>query len=371
MASASNSRFYGIQILRGIAAVLVLFHHQLVAIRDLSIPGGSQFAILSRGAFGVDIFFPVSGFVMFLTASSALRRPDAACAAEDFARRRLIRIAPLYWFFTTLRLLVVRLTTHGRLLAHLSLWYIAASYLFLPCYNPQGKPLPVLPAGWTLSYEMLFYAVVTFCILRRKPLIGWCALIIGALSLISLIIPRTWGGLTWLASPIELEFLGGLLLAQLCLRRVLLRPVAAVIAIVAAALWVALAPWEAEESVLRALLWGVPGCLLVWAFTSIEAVVDLSRRKFLLLLGDASYSLYLLHLFIVPFTARALAQLRLQGTLALAAAQVVGAAMTVALSIVVHIRVETPLMSLLSRIRWRQLSPHTDPVSEPMSVNTA
>ncbi|WP_084080348.1 acyltransferase family protein [Edaphobacter aggregans] len=352
MTSRSPTRFYGIQVLRGIAAVLVLLHHQIVAIRDIRIAGAERFFILTRGAFGVDIFSPVSGFVMYLAASKALRQPEAGRAAGEFASRRFIRVASLYWLFTTLRLIVVRITAAVSLLSHFSFWYIVTSYLFLPAYNPQGLVLPVLSAGWTLSYEMLLYAVVSVCILCRAPLLTWCTVVIGTLSVAGIVIPHSWGA-TWLANPIELEFLGGLFLAALCLRRVLLPPVLAISIAIASILFVALIPWEAEESLLRALLWGVPGCLLLWAFTSLESVADLSRHTFLLLLGDASYSLYLTHLFFVPITARAIGRLHLEGMLTLAIAQAVGAAITVGFAIAIHLRIEQALMSFFSgRIPW-------------------
>jgi|UPI00068CBCFF exopolysaccharide production protein ExoZ len=349
----ASARYYGIQILRGVAAVLVLFHHQVVALRDLRIPGAEHFFFLLRGAFGVDIFFPVSGFVMFLTASAALRRTDSVNAAAEFTWRRLIRILPLYWIFTTLKLAADRFTVSGSLVAHFGLWYIAASYLFLPAYNPHGQVLPILPVGWTLAYEAMFYLVVALCIRWRAPLLTWCALAIGVSSLIGIYIPHAWGALTWMANPIELEFLGGLFLAALCQRKILLPSPLAVLIIISCVLWIASIPWEAEESLLRAALWGIPGCLLLWSFTSLERGLNLSKRRLLLLLGDASYSLYLVHLFIVPLTARLVARLHPGGLISLTLAQLAGAMGTIGVAILVHTRIELPLMSFfLGRVPW-------------------
>ena len=73
----------------------------------------------------------------------------------------------------------------------------------------MGQPEPPLVVGWTLSYEMLFYAIVTAAIAFRQPLLRWSALIIGTLALLGLVLPHRWGGATYLADPIELEFLAG------------------------------------------------------------------------------------------------------------------------------------------------------------------
>lgn len=156
-----------------------------------------------------------------------------------------------------------------------------------------------------------------------------------------------------MANPIELEFLGGLFLAALCQRKILFPSLLAVLIIISCVLWIAFIPWEAEESLLRAALWGIPGCLLLWSFTSLERGLNLSKRRFLLLLGDASYSLYLVHLFIVPLTARLVARLHLGGLISLTLAQFTGAMGTIGVAILVHTRIELPLMSFfLGRVPW-------------------
>ena len=71
-----------IQVLRGIAAVMVVMFH------------GLGFQI---GSSGVDIFFVISGFIMFHTNRNAFGLTGAAIL---FFKRRLLRIAPLYWLCT-------------------------------------------------------------------------------------------------------------------------------------------------------------------------------------------------------------------------------------------------------------------------------
>jgi exopolysaccharide production protein ExoZ len=81
-----------IQALRALAALLVLARHVL--------PWFPEW-----GSAGVDIFFPISGFVMVLTTYEIRSDPKNA---RRFALRRLIRIVPLYWMATIALLIVQR-----------------------------------------------------------------------------------------------------------------------------------------------------------------------------------------------------------------------------------------------------------------------
>src|SRR6185437_16127795 len=76
-----------------------------------------------------------------------------------FLVRRLIRVVPPYWLFTSAMLLATALFSTR--IAHPALdgWHVLASYLFVPWKNPYGRFYPVLILGWTLNFEMFFYAL--------------------------------------------------------------------------------------------------------------------------------------------------------------------------------------------------------------------
>ena len=63
--SSSPTTFYGIQALRGLAAIAVVIHHAQQAIQDYGL--GFDLSIWAGGASGVDIFFAISGFIMVYT----------------------------------------------------------------------------------------------------------------------------------------------------------------------------------------------------------------------------------------------------------------------------------------------------------------
>lgn len=79
-----------VQTLRALAAVMVVFHH---AVGQMESRGGRTFPIdASFGQAGVDLFFVISGFIMFYTTCAAKQSPF------QFWRNRIVRIVPIYWF---------------------------------------------------------------------------------------------------------------------------------------------------------------------------------------------------------------------------------------------------------------------------------
>ena len=195
--------FVGVQVLRGIAAMLVVLCHasQMVHYRL----GVGE--VLFFGASGVDVFFPISGFVMAVTTR---RYWGQAGHALDFLVRRLIRIVPIYWGATLLKLLLIVALPAVVGATRLDAWHVTASFLFIPAFDAEHKAFPVVPIGWTLNFEMLFYLLFAAVLaLRLQPLI-WLG---GGLLLISLLPPLpAWGAIASLFSPMLLEFVGGMLL---------------------------------------------------------------------------------------------------------------------------------------------------------------
>ena len=165
-----NEDLVSIQYLRGIAAVVVVYFHTGVNSANFSWP-----AALPRvfGEAGVDMFFVISGFVMVLVTS----RRDMA--PLDFLRRRVIRVVPLYWTVNAAIALAGSLYP-AAMLENKIIWpHIAQSLLFIPHINPiTGTTQPFFKLGWTLNYEMYFYAVFAVLLLVR-PL----ALRLGLLAL--------------------------------------------------------------------------------------------------------------------------------------------------------------------------------------------
>lgn len=350
-AAPAGEAVWGLQILRFVAASMVLISHlnHEVLQRPALAHGFAPFAPV-WWAGGVDVFFVISGFIMYHIAAGQFGVPGAA---RRFAVRRLVRLVPPYWFFTALALLAMA-TVPGQM-AHnrLTAAQVAGSFLFWPVLAPDGRPTPVLILGWTLEFEMLFYAV--FALALRWPRARGLAVIagvLGALAAIGLIDGLPMPFRFW-ANPIVLEFLFGIAVAAAFRRGMRLHPASALMLIAGAIgvlVWVQAMGWPGVTWVWRFAWAGVPAAMLCAGV----ALVRLPQRppalmRALVVLGDASYALYLSHPFTLAVIAIGVEQLHATaaiGYIAVAYAASLGAATAL------HLALERPLHRwLLDRLK--------------------
>jgi exopolysaccharide production protein ExoZ len=283
-----------IQILRGMAAFAVVAFHAQQNVRgnDLS----DTMPDLLVGAFGVDLFFAISGFIMAY-ASTGLFGVEGG--ASLFLKRRIVRIAPLYWMITaiyTVYLLHVMRhhTDHIDLMVN-----FATSIGFVGYLSPMSKfGFPIYPPGWTLDYEMFFYLCFSASLaLPRRGAVAILALFFASLVILNQSFDLPFWA-SHLASSQILEFVAGMLVAELYLAGLRLKPLACLALIlvgVCGALYAA--PSMDAWQNLRGLVWGplaaatLAGVTLWPSQSSASAVRGLFEA-----LGGASYSLYLVHL---------------------------------------------------------------------------
>ena len=186
-----------VQMLRALAALMVVVGHvQAQAIYDAARFGGSftPSHILPWGA-GVDLFFVISGFIMVVSSEKLFAAPHAPVT---FITRRLARIIPLYWAFSTLYLLTK--ASFGAAGANpFPTWPdIIASYAFWPADTfGDGFPRPFYTLGWTLNYEMFFYALfAVFLVFPRGKAVSFVAAVLAvgvALGLLFHVLFRAFG----------------------------------------------------------------------------------------------------------------------------------------------------------------------------------
>ena len=295
--SGPRRRLDAVQDLRALAAVTVTLSHIL---GDIVYHGGpSLFGYYYVGAAGVDLFFVISGFVMVYAARDLFGAPGGPAI---FLKRRLARIVPLYWVATGVYALVqIGQGKWGVVRPDLLL----ASLVFWPYSDAEGLHLPVYSIGWTLDCEMFFYLAFALGLpFRRRfgvPLVAGGLL--GLVLLGTLVtLPQP---LRFLANPILIDFLLGMGLGTLYLARWRLAPRLALAALLlAAALFAAatLAGFNAVPNVPdrfpRWIAWGVPAALL-FAGAVLREGRAAAPRPALVLLGDASYALYLVHVLVI------------------------------------------------------------------------
>lgn len=299
-----------IQIMRAVAASLVVFGHILFE-RGRQDP----LAMLAFEEFpwgvGVDIFFIISGFIMVWTFGGKFGLPGAG---SEFLLRRVVRIVPMYWLFTGLIVAATLVFPERLNTAKFDVWHVIQSFLFIPHFSPAGKVFPVLDLGWSLVYEMYFY--VLFALALRFSLwigiIGVCAALIAMMSLGS-IMPESWALSQFIYNSIVLEFALGVLLAISFAR------------IQSRRLWLALWLLIAVFGFVSGTFMGLGDARLVRLGFPCLALLSMALHVFrcaggravgaIVLVGDASYALYLSHPFTIEGSKVLLGRLGLEAML--------------------------------------------------------
>jgi peptidoglycan/LPS O-acetylase OafA/YrhL len=323
----------GLQSLRAVAALMVLIGHVLAEANHymaLSLPVTSL-----PWTRGVDIFFVISGFVVTLSAHRFLGQPAA------FFLRRMMRVAPLYFLFTTLMVLVLLILPTGAKDTNLDVGQIISSYFFFPFAREDGRIAPVLSLGWTLNYEMFFYALLSVCLLLSRPFLAVTAVIMTLVMLGVFLDPSTAALMFW-TNPLIIEFLFGIGLARLWLLGICLPRFD--LFILTGGIGFILLIILHQTDLPRFIAAGFPASLIVASAT----LFCPGWRMPLQSLGDASYALYLSH----RFTLRAATLL----ILPIVPATLLGAVLYVMLvcvvasvvAVMVHLHIERPMMRALS-----------------------
>lgn len=317
-----------IQALRGIAAFAVFFCHLISIEQSVSGRPVKLTELADSGAYGVDLFFVISGFVMVWVAAEM---PRGWRSAKAFLIARIVRIYPLWWIFAGLaaigylvlyhtpwdaqRVAGMQMSGSAHLLHSIALW-------------PQPGH-PVLGAGWTLVHEMYFYVGFAIVILltpihyRLQVLLGWgLAVLVGALSGLS-----SWfagSALALIFYPMTLQFIFGAAIAYAVKRefrhqgRIAVCVGTLLFVVGLARLDIAVChgisdlfgtapipmetlPWR------RTFLFGSAAGALIYGLVCLERAPmnAFTLPKTLTRLGDWSYSLYLCHMLTISVAARA------------------------------------------------------------------
>jgi exopolysaccharide production protein ExoZ len=268
-----------IQFLRGIAAMMVVWHHALE-----QMPGLKSGLFTNVGALGVDLFFVLSGLIMGVTAAGRATTPS------QFVARRIIRIVPLYWA-VTLAITIGALAFPALFRTTMVTWsHLLQSLFFVPHWSPShpGHAWPILVPGWSLNFEMFFYLVfaVSLSLPQKLRLGALLAVFAGLVGIGALFGPFQSAVAESFTSHMLLEFAAGVLLARLFIVGRLAGPV--VLSCLLFAVGWALIFVSTATSVLL-------GCSFVVAGALHPRALAL-RQPLLKALGDASYSIYLTHL---------------------------------------------------------------------------
>lgn len=345
---------------RGLAALAVTLFHTSGMFADPRFNLAAPFWNWThRGDLGVDFFFVLSGFIILHAHRGDLGRSDQL---SGYAIKRFVRIYPLYWIFTGLILLGAAVT--GGISAMPQGPGDLVSITTLIRFTDVGTPVGT---AWTLFHEILFYAVFALLLVRRWLGVSALGLWFGMVALNFHYAPfGSWSFTQTLLSAHNLGFLMGIGAWYLSPR---LDSTAAI------------ACFTAGLMLVPALLWGEGafgradplqlGFTLAFAFIIAGAVAMerhclIGQSRPLMLLGDASYTLYLSHENVGATLLKIAVKLRLTEVIDLHVIYLGCVAGIILFSLVFYRLVEKPILVWLRRAHGvRRRTPPPEPTPAP------
>ena len=334
----SRQRIDSLQALRAVAAVLVVLFHM-----DAFMPSFMNFEFAGRwfrnGEAGVDIFFVLSGFIIYYSVKGR-----EGMTRARFLEARFIRLYPIYWIVlaTLIAAELVGLTSGNP--ERLEPFTILRSVLLLPSSEY------VLNVSWTLAIELIFYAIFAlfFFFSERAFLVAmlvWCT------TAVAVRVAGVDAGPTWLSGFVlysgVAEFGFGVLIARFT--RDVAKPFAAVALVAGTGLFIAsLAEYGPLAHTSREFAFGIPSALIVFGAYRLSPPTP----RWLTEIGESSYVLYLVHGVVLSVCFRVVEKLGAFEFLGRQTSAWIVAGITVLVAYLIHRWVERPL---LARIRaWQR-----------------
>lgn len=268
-------KIYSIQYLRAIAAIgVVLCHYANPTLSNLQY-SWSPF-VNFWGKYGVDVFFVISGFIISYIFQFE-NKPKL------FLRKRMARIYPTYWqiyLLTILVWIVVRGIFKIQFMPH-GTWFVNMS--LLPFEYDGDSSKMVIGVAWTLYYEMFFYLIATASLyFFSQPKNGMKIFLLLNVLVISFFAKKE---IFHLQAGLILEFIAGFFLMEFFKEKKIED-----LFLIAVSLW-----FLEESQTIENLEATALSLALLAGGIFLEKKNKLPEFKTLSKIGDASFSLYLIH----------------------------------------------------------------------------
>lgn len=338
-----NNNLDSIQMLRGIAALLVAFAH-LHSVESKM--GGSiifgDWAL--NGFFGVDLFFVISGFIMVFISHN---KKYSLKTIHNFIGLRLFRIYPLWWLVCGAVFIIYIIRPDLVYQNTINQPNILKSFLLLP-----QESLPLHAIGWTLINELYFYFVFSVFLLFKRKYLPYLLFIWGIISYVFAMFfyeTERHPVILLILSPMNLEFIFGAFAALFYLEKINLNS-KLLISIALVALFLISAnnmpnPNENFNSQLyRALFYSIPCALLLLGLVNAEKN-NFNPPHFLVFIGNISYSFYLIHVLIFSAIGRIAARFSSDGIIDNLFFSIIAIAITIFVSYISYRFFEKPIIS--------------------------
>lgn len=288
-------QLHSLQWLRAIGALAVVYFHAAIQVSQLN----NDIGIPKVGETGVDIFFVLSGFIMWVTTR------NSNIKTADFIKKRINRIVPLYWCLTIIVSAMALVIPHLLKSTKFDVKHLFASLMFIPWPNPAAMSganeylTPVIVPGWTLNMEMAFYILFSLCLPfgKRWRVLGLSLLIV-ALYGVGLWGFQSGSITAFYGKTVIFEFLMGVLLGA-CFLPFLRLSTPWAWGLLALALIILVLIEATAPDLTRAVKFGIPAFFAIAAAVNLERLSAVPDFPAMVKLGDASYSIYLSHIFVL------------------------------------------------------------------------
>ncbi len=309
--STSISYFKGIDVLRFICATGVIFHHCTLILRDKGFPTKAEALHRYSGAFFLDVFFIISGFLISLILIQEYKL--GTFTLKNFYARRIIRIWPLYFLVVLVKVIIIPLSNHFP-------WeYVKESVLYASTFTVNYQLIfstvePEYTILWSVCIEEHIYLLLPLLLFIFKgkfKTIGWLLVVTGFLSWFYFRgVPAASGLNTpyFISSSYFYYFGIGTLIAcfynaGIKLKFLFIPLVQLAILFVLVLVVFNIVPYNYSLGQ-NLIITGLLGGYLVWAATQQEFVIKLNVpvSKYL---GNISFSMYMIHIMIATYIIKA------------------------------------------------------------------
>lgn len=290
-----KNKINSIQILRGVAALLVVLYHILMTEDKFSGSNKLLPDFFEIGKTGVDLFFVISGFILSVITYDTWGEGNSL----KFILKRFSRIYPTYWFYLLIALSVY-FVQPGLVYSSQHTEFNFLTSLFL---IPNRKP-PLILAAWTLVYEVYFYVLFSLVISFTKKYVLtmfsiWLFLLIGINLFVT--VDKNDYLLYFIAHPFQIEFILGVFCAVLYKSDKIRIPniLYGMLCLISLSLIPFFYYTVYKQILFQSIIFGLLYSTIVFTLVSIERTSKRNYPKVLITIGDSSYSMYLSNMMIL------------------------------------------------------------------------
>jgi exopolysaccharide production protein ExoZ len=331
------SRIRNLQALRIYAAIPVILYHT-----NFRLPG-----VRPIGVFGVHMFFLLSGYIM-----ASICDTDSTA----FVRRRLIRIIPMYWTLTLMLYSVAWKFPHLMNATRALPSELFKSLFFVPFQKTNGLFQPILFVGWTVNYEMFFYMMLSLALMinkRRAALVG-ASLMLAVMAVCSLF-TATSSIARFYSDTVLLECILGLI-SYYAVRAAsshltpAMKPALLALAIATLVVLPSIEEFGVLAHVPDILRYGPASFVLICSVCLLALMGTDFKAGVIVLLGDASYVMYLTHPYIEEFLDRVVGRFLPIFHIDKPIGCLIAMGFVLPISVFLYLKVDKPVLRYLSRV---------------------